>query len=123
MTVFLSFASPDKALAHEMVRLLRIGTGLRHDEFFCTVMPEMIDNGKPFTDAIFAKLNQATLIVSMLSHDYVKSQYCLAELGAALARQEAGAARFGCSCTARSTCRLAGFLPPPSPPKTAETKK
>src|ERR1700722_13345570 len=94
MKIFISHAAVDHELAVALSDLLDLGAGFSHDDVFCSSAKGSIPNGKYFVDHILQKLNEAELIVALLSKSYFKSKFCLAEAGAALTRQRAGNAQF-----------------------------
>jgi hypothetical protein len=94
MKIFISHAALDHELAVALSDLLDLGAGVSHDDVFCSSAKGSIPNGTHFVDHILQKLNEADLIVALLSKSYFKSKFCLAEAGAALTRQRAGNAKF-----------------------------
>jgi len=93
MKVFVSHAVADERLARSFVELLQLGAGVQHDEIFFSSAKGSIPNGEPFPKEIFKHLNDADLIIAIVSRPYLVSQFCLAEAGTGLGRQACGQAR------------------------------
>lgn len=94
MKIFISHAAVDHELSVALSDLLVLGAGISQDDIFCSSAKGSIPNGSYFVDQILQKLNEADLIIALLSKSYFKSSFCLAEAGAALARQRARNAGF-----------------------------
>jgi hypothetical protein len=94
MKIFVSHADADRVLATKFVEFLQLGAGLSHRNIFYSSAKGMIRNGESFVETIIAALNQADLVIALLSPSYLTSHFCLAEAGAALAKKKAGASDF-----------------------------
>jgi len=94
MTLFISHAVADQQLVSGLETLLQVGVGVPHSEIFRSSRPGSIPNGEYFVQHILGKLQAANMIVSVISRSYFKSQFCVAELGAARAQRMADNARF-----------------------------
>jgi hypothetical protein len=94
MKIFISHATTDRDLASRFVDLLQLGIGIARQQIFFSSYPGSIPNAEYFVGEILKELNESQLIIAILSHAYFKSQFCLAELGAALARKEHGDTEF-----------------------------
>jgi TIR domain len=88
--LFISHAAADKRLVDKFVELLEIGVGIDGSDIFYSSQVGAIENGTKFVEKILTALNNADFVISILSPDYLKSQFCIAETGAAMARQAAG---------------------------------
>lgn len=83
MKVFISHSSSDKELAELFVDLL-IDMGLKETEVFCSsAIGFGIPEGSDFYGFIEDKLNDATLVIALISPTFNESAFCLAEMGAA----------------------------------------
>ena len=94
MKVFISHAVLDRELASRFVDLLQLGIGISRDLIFFSSYPGSIPNGEYFVGQILRELNEAQLVIAILSTAYLESQFCVAEVGAALARREQSKASF-----------------------------
>lgn len=81
--VFISHASPDKELVGEFVDLLNTGANIMPDDIFCSSVPGMgIPNHSDFGEKIKTNLQDAQLVIILLTKSYLRSPYCNCELGA-----------------------------------------
>jgi hypothetical protein len=81
--VFVSHADGDKQIALPFVELLKNGVGI--SDVFCSPTKGAIPNGQFFAHHIFAKLHDADATIELLSSNHLKSEFCVAELGHAIA--------------------------------------
>jgi len=91
---FISHATADREIASKFVDLLQLGVGIEREQIFFSSYPAGIPNAEYFVSHILKEINDSQLVIAILSHAYFKSQFCLAEAGAALARKEHGDAEF-----------------------------
>ena len=83
MTVFVSHADKDRDLTAKLVDLLRLGAGVAHHEIFCSSLSGMnTPNGGYFVNDILQHLGAAKVVLAVLSENYFRSQFCVAEVGA-----------------------------------------
>ena len=82
--VFLSHSSADVALATEVRNLLIIGCGVSTNDILVSSLPgNGIPAGTPsFVNYLKKRLENAEIVVLLLSENFFASQYCLCELGA-----------------------------------------
>jgi len=82
--IFLSHSSADAALATQVRNLLIIGCGVSTNDILVSSVPgNGIPAGTPsFVDYLKARLQNAEIVVLLLSENFFSSQYCLCELGA-----------------------------------------
>lgn len=81
--VFVTHSSLDVLLAQALVDTLRLGTGLRPGQVFCSSIEGMdVEDGEDFIEAIRDQLNQATLVIPLITPAYLDSIFCMWELGA-----------------------------------------
>ena len=92
MKIFVSHADADKLIALPFVELLR--HGVKISDIFCSSTKGAIPNGQFFVQHILSELHTLDCTVSLLSPNYLKSQFCIAELGSAVVAQFRGAALF-----------------------------
>lgn len=89
MKVFISHAAVDKEVANKLVELLEFGIGVPETDIFFSSQAGMIENGAFFVQRILTHLSEADLVISILSRAYLKSQFCIAETGAAMMKHVA----------------------------------
>lgn len=81
--IFISHAVTNKDLADKLVDLLETGIGISDSEVFCSSLEGMgIPSGVNFVDFIKGQIKEPKVVILLLSKQYFKSQFCLAELGA-----------------------------------------
>lgn len=85
MKVFVSHANADKAIAVPFETLVRNGAGVA--DVFCSSTLGAIPNGQFFVQHILKELHAANCTISLLSPNYLKSEFCVAELGSAIVAQ------------------------------------
>jgi hypothetical protein len=84
--VFLSHSSNDSELANSVVNLIRLGIGLDNSQIFCSSLTGYgVPTGVNFIDYIKIQIQEPTLIILLLTPSYLKSNFCLYEMGAAWA--------------------------------------
>jgi hypothetical protein len=84
--IFISHAVKDKKLADMFVDLITASAAVTPEEIFCTSLEGLgIPAGKDFLDVIKNELQEPELIISLISPNYLQSQFCLCELGASWA--------------------------------------
>jgi hypothetical protein len=89
VNVFISHAVVDAAVVESLVDLICMGTGVNQEDVFCSSIGGLNSaNGSHFVPDILQHLNSAEVIVAVLSPSYVKSEFCLAEAGAAYLRSQ-----------------------------------
>lgn len=81
--VFISHAESDKALVDGFVDLLDTGTALNQNDIFCSSVKGMsVPNYKEFVETIKKHLEEAQLVIAILSPNFIGSSFCNCELGA-----------------------------------------
>jgi hypothetical protein len=82
--VFVSHSKADRETVTRLIDTLNNGLHLPVGVFFCSSVPGMgIPNGKRFIDHIRETFEDTKLVIFLISTDFMKSPYCLAESGAA----------------------------------------
>jgi hypothetical protein len=92
MKAFVSHAHADEHIALPFVNLLKTGIGI--SDVFCSSSKGAIPNGQFFVQHILSKLQAADCTISLLSPNYFRSHFCIAELGIAVAAQVNNSAKF-----------------------------
>ncbi len=91
ITVFFSYAHRDEKLRNELEKGL---TSLKRQGFITTWHDRKISAGKEWNDEINIHLNQADIILLLISPDFMASDYCdSVEVTQALKRHDAGVCR------------------------------
>ncbi len=81
--IFVSHAVKDKKLADMLVDLLTACGAVTPGEVFCTSLEGLgVPAGNDFLDVIKSELQEPDLVISLISSNYLQSQFCLCELGA-----------------------------------------
>lgn len=82
--IFLSHAVADKDIAAEFTRLLGTGLEVTGREVFCSSLPgRTIPGGFNFIEHIKDNLESSKVVILLVTDNYLASQFCLAEAGAA----------------------------------------
>jgi hypothetical protein len=80
--IFISHASVDRSLAGALVQLLRLGTDLtRQQVFYTSGEGTGVPTGKNFIDYIREQLLSTVLVVQLITPSFVRSGFCMCELG------------------------------------------
>lgn len=80
--IFISHSSKDKELVLSFVNFLRLGLNLRRDEIFCSSLSGCLPTGKEFIPAIKNVIQNCGVTILLITDNFLKSQFCLAEMGA-----------------------------------------
>lgn len=84
--VFISHAAKDAGLAEDFVDLLQLGINIMPQDVFCSSLPGMdIPTGSAFVRYIKSQIGSPEIVVLLVSHEFLKSQFCNAEVGASWA--------------------------------------
>jgi hypothetical protein len=79
--IFLSHSSADKNLANELANQLRIELGFSHDAIFVSSEPDDIRSGQDWLDAVLDALNEADIILPLITPSSEKSMWVAFEYG------------------------------------------
>lgn len=79
--IFISHSSNNKNIAEQLCAYLtRLGIG--DDRIFCSsILGQGVSNGEKLNEAIGKAIKKSGLIIFLISRDFMKSNYCLEELG------------------------------------------
>lgn len=84
--VFISHAHADKSLVDALVDLIETGIGVPSKDIFCTALEGLgIPAGASFIDYIKQQIRRPDVVLLLITENYLKSRFCLAEMGAAWA--------------------------------------
>lgn len=83
---FISHSSEDRTIVNGFVKeILKIGCGFKDCDIFCTLDPTVIRTGDDFRLNIVENLRECDYILLFISDNYIKSEICQNEMGAAWA--------------------------------------
>lgn len=84
--LFISHSSLDKDIVKEFIKeILKIGCGFKDSDIFCTLDPTVIRTGDDFREKIVENMKECDFILLFISENYIKSEICQNEMGAAWA--------------------------------------
>lgn len=84
--IFISHASADKPLVDGFVNFIRLGMDISNREIYCiTYNKGEIPSGDSFTEHIKENINNAKIVILLITPNFLHSNFCMAELGAAWA--------------------------------------
>ncbi|MFQ2031516.1 TIR domain-containing protein [Aeromonas veronii] len=84
--IFISHAVKDKKIVDAFVDLLQTGANIPYDEIFCSSLEGLgIPAGANFVDHIKEEIQSPELVIAIITQNYLMSQFCMCELGAAWA--------------------------------------
>ncbi|MBY0063559.1 toll/interleukin-1 receptor domain-containing protein [Priestia aryabhattai] len=84
--IFISHAAADKPLVDGFVRFIRLGMDISNKNIFCiTYNKGEIPSGDSFTEHIKININSAKIVILLITPNFLNSNFCMAELGAAWA--------------------------------------
>lgn len=87
--IFISHASKDECIVKPFIKeLLKIGCGLKDGDIFCTLNSTVIRTGDDFREKIVENMRQCDFILLFISQNYLASEICLNEMGAAWALKD-----------------------------------
>jgi TIR domain-containing protein len=82
--LFLSHAVKDKELVDAFIELLEGGVGIEKEAIFCTSSEgQGIPTGEDFNPFMRTELQQASIVVALVTENYYESAFCLCETGGA----------------------------------------
>lgn len=83
---FISHSSYDKTIVNGFIKeLLKIGCGFKDTDIFCTLDSTAIRTGDDFREKIVENMKSCDFILLFISENYMKSEICHNEMGAAWA--------------------------------------
>ena len=81
-SLFISHAVKDKPLVDAFIELLEGGIGINKNTIFCSSSEgQGIPTGEDFAPYMRARLQNATLVIALVSENYYDSPFCLCETG------------------------------------------
>lgn len=83
---FISHSSVDRIIVSGFIKeILKIGCGFKDSDIFCTLDPTVIRTGDDFREKIVENMKECDFILLFISENYIKSEICQNEMGAAWA--------------------------------------
>ncbi|MCY8489255.1 toll/interleukin-1 receptor domain-containing protein [Bacillus atrophaeus] len=84
--IFISHASADKPLVDGFVKFIRLGMDISNKQIYCISYNKgEIPSGESFTEHIKVNINSAKIVILVITENFLNSNFCMAELGAAWA--------------------------------------
>lgn len=81
--IFISHSTKNKELVERIVALLQLGMGVESSKIFCTSLNGTLPTGKNFVEIIKENVRKQEMVMAVITPEYLKSQFCMMELGAA----------------------------------------
>ena len=79
--LFISHSSKNKVIANQLISYLE-RLGLEHKNMFCSSsISQGAKNGEDLNSRIGQAIKNSYLIIYLISRDFLKSSYCIEELG------------------------------------------
>ena len=86
---FISHSSDDKIIVNGFIKeILKIGCGFKDGDIFCTLDPTVIRTGDDFREKIVENMKECDFILLFISGNYLQSEVCQNEMGAAWAIED-----------------------------------
>lgn len=83
---FISHSSEDEIIVNGFIKeILRLGCGFKDADIFCTLDPTVIRTGDDFREKIVENLRECDFVLLFISENYMNSEICQNEMGAAWA--------------------------------------
>ncbi|MCR5349373.1 MAG: TIR domain-containing protein [Acholeplasmatales bacterium] len=87
MKIFISHSSKDLFVSNFVDFLIKLG--INANDIFCSSLEgQGVKNGERINDSVKKALNDSSLIIYLISHNFINSTYCTQELGALWAINE-----------------------------------
>lgn len=86
--IFISHSTKDRELVEHIVELLQLGMGMEHHKIFCTSLDGTLPTGEDFIKIIRDNVKDRGMVLAVITPEYLKSQFCMMELGAAWVEAE-----------------------------------
>ncbi|WP_428818110.1 TIR domain-containing protein (plasmid) [Clostridium butyricum] len=81
--IFISHSTRDVELIEKFLDFLETAMGISREEVYCTSIDGTISTGQKFIDNIENNIKSAQVVIFIITPQYLKSKFCLAEMGAA----------------------------------------
>lgn len=84
MGIFISHSTKAYGgIVSPFMEMLQLGAGVAGGSIFCTSKPDTVKNGQFFVQRILEELNKSKVVIAIVSRGYLRSDFCIEELGAA----------------------------------------
>lgn len=81
--LFISHSTQDRETVQQFLDFLVLGMGIARNQIFCTSQSGTLPTGYPFIEQIRKSLRDCAQVLCFLTPNYLRSKFCMAELGAA----------------------------------------
>lgn len=81
--IFISHSAKNRELVERLVEFLRSGMGIENSKIFCTSLNGALPTGRDFVQIIRQEVKEREMVMALITPEYLKSQFCMMELGAA----------------------------------------
>ena len=81
--IFISHSTKDRELVEQIVELRQLGMGVEPSKIFCTSLEGTLPTGEDFIKIIKDNVKDRGMVLAVITPEYLKSQFCMMELGAA----------------------------------------
>lgn len=86
--LFISHSAVDREQVERFLDFLVLGMGIAREEIFCTSQNGALRPGAPFIQEIRKEMADCRQVLCLISPHYLRSKFCLAEMGAAWFQQD-----------------------------------
>lgn len=83
--LFISHSSKNRELLDDFLEFLQLGMGVERNDIFYTSAAGDLATGETFMETIRQQLWDSEAVISIITEEYLKSKFCMAEMGAAWA--------------------------------------
>lgn len=81
--LFISYCTKNQELVEKFIEFIQLGMGVKKEDIFCTADLELLVTGENFIEKIRRELQECDTVISIITEEYLKSKFCLVEMGAA----------------------------------------
>lgn len=81
--LFISHSTKNKELVMHLLELLQTGMRIGNDRIYCTSLSNTLPTGQDFIEQIKTHIQTSTMVIALITPEYLRSHFCMMELGAA----------------------------------------
>ena len=81
--IFISHSTKNGELVEQFVEFLKLGMGIENSRIFCTSENGTLPTGRHFVEIIKREVQKREMVIVLITPEYLKSRFCMMELGAA----------------------------------------
>lgn len=81
--IFISHSTKNRELVESFLEFLQLGMGVDRSDIFCTSYHGELKTGEDFVETIRSQLQGCEVVISLITEEYLASNFCMIELGAA----------------------------------------